>query len=78
MKKKKQALITKEMQIDEIIDKYPQTKEIFTDYGLHCIGCYLAREETLEQGAIAHGFDKKIINKMIKEANDHINSNLEK
>ncbi len=47
--------ITKEMRIDEVIKKYPETVEIFVKYGFHCIGCIAASFESIEQGAMAHG-----------------------
>lgn len=63
--------INKQMKIDEVLNKYPETEEIFVKHGFHCIGCMAASFESIEQGAIAHGIDvKKLIedlNKTIKE-----------
>ncbi|MCK4927909.1 MAG: DUF1858 domain-containing protein, partial [Candidatus Aenigmarchaeota archaeon] len=39
---------------------------VFQDHGLHCIGCFAAAFETLEQGAMAHGLD---IDKLLKDLN---------
>ena len=51
----------KEM-IGEILDKNPETVEIFMKSGFHCLGCPMSRMETLEQGCKAHGMsDKEII-----------------
>lgn len=47
--------VTKEMSIGEIVAKYPETAGTFMEWGLHCYGCAVARYETLEQGAAAHG-----------------------
>jgi len=47
------ALVTKEMKITEIVEKYPQTLSLFLDYGMHCIGCPIAPDETLEEAAKA-------------------------
>jgi len=49
--------VTKEMNILEIVQKYPQSMEVFQNYGLGCIGCAAARFENLEAGARVHGFD---------------------
>jgi hybrid cluster-associated redox disulfide protein len=49
--------ITKEMPIGEVVQKYPQTVEVFLQHGLMCFGCAIARFENLEQGAMAHGID---------------------
>jgi hybrid cluster-associated redox disulfide protein len=51
------SVITKDMSIIEIVQKYPQTIEVFRNYGLGCIGCAAARFENLAQGAAAHGID---------------------
>jgi hybrid cluster-associated redox disulfide protein len=45
------------MSIIEIVQKYPQTVEVFRNYGMGCLGCAAARFENLEQGAAAHGID---------------------
>ena len=49
--------VTKEMNILEIAQKYPESVEIFHKYGLGCLGCAAARFENLEAGAKVHGFD---------------------
>ena len=49
--------VTKDMNIIEIVQKFPQSIEIFQKYGLGCIGCAAARFENLEAGAKVHGFD---------------------
>lgn len=58
--------ITKEMNILEIVEKYPQSIEVFAKYGLGCIGCAAARFENLEAGAKVHGFDP---DEMVAEIN---------
>jgi len=62
-------MITKEMKIEEVIQKYPETIEIFMKYGFHCLGCAAASFENIEDGATVHGID---IDKFIKELNDII------
>ena len=47
--------ITKEMHIGEVVEKFPQTVEVFLRHGLMCFGCAIARFENVEQGAAAHG-----------------------
>jgi hybrid cluster-associated redox disulfide protein len=58
--------ITKDMSIMEIVQKHPETTDVFMKHGLHCIGCAAARFETLEQGAEAHGID---VEKFVKDLN---------
>ncbi len=62
----KMEKITKEMKIDEVIKKYPQTAEVFAKHGFHCIGCVAASFESIERGAAAHGID---IDELIKDLN---------
>ena len=61
--------IKKTMSLGEIVSKYPESADILIKYGLHCIGCFVATYETLEQGAMAHGIDGKKLNNMLKELN---------
>jgi hybrid cluster-associated redox disulfide protein len=50
-------MITKEMAIGEVVEKFPQSVEVFLRHGLMCFGCAVARFENVEQGATAHGID---------------------
>lgn len=63
--------VTKEMNIMDIVQAYPQSVEVFQKYGLGCIGCAAARFENLEAGAKVHGFDPEAmvadINALIEE-----------
>lgn len=58
--------VTKEMNILDIVQQYPQSLEVFAKYGLGCIGCAAARFENLEAGAKVHGFDPE---EMVAEIN---------
>ena len=49
--------ITKEMSIVDVVQQYPQTVQVFRNYGMGCLGCAAARFENIEQGAAAHGID---------------------
>lgn len=59
--------ITKEMTFGEVLGKYPETIKTFFMYGMHCFGCHLAVDETIEQGALAHGVD---VDKLMKDLNE--------
>ena len=63
--------VTKEMNILDIVNNYPQSVEVFMKYGLGCIGCAAARFENLEAGAKVHGID-------VDEMVDAMNKILEK
>jgi hybrid cluster-associated redox disulfide protein len=62
--------INKDMTFGELLKKFPQAGPIIASYGLHCIGCHIAVDETIEQGTAAHGIDANTLNKMILELNE--------
>ena len=62
-------MITKNMSITEVVEKYNQTVEVFMRHGMHCLGCMAARFENIEQGALAHGID---VDKLMEDLNKAI------
>ncbi|MEM2956476.1 MAG: DUF1858 domain-containing protein [Candidatus Pacearchaeota archaeon] len=66
MKKQIKQFITKEMSISEVAAKYPETIPTLIKYGMHCLGCPMAMQETLEEGLSAHGLD---VSRIIEEMN---------
>ena len=56
--------ISKDMPIGEILQFHPRTLRVFLNHGLMCVGCALARFESLEQGALAHGID---VDELVKD-----------
>lgn len=64
--------ITKDTNIRELLEKYPETAEILFEAGIHCVGCHLAAQETLEQGLKAHGLDNKQVEEIVKKINQKI------
>ncbi len=47
--------ITKNSIIGDVLDKYPDTAELFFSIGMHCLGCPASRGETIEQACEVHG-----------------------
>jgi len=47
-------MITKDMTIQEIVSRYPQSLSVFERYGLSCWNCLAAEFESLESSAIVH------------------------
>jgi hybrid cluster-associated redox disulfide protein len=62
--------ITKDMQLGELVSRYPDVVQVMLKHGLHCVGCQMAAWETIEQGAKGHGMDDKQLDRMLKEMND--------
>lgn len=77
MKSKKQArkgsksrdAITGKMKFSEVLNKYPETADVFFKHGMACFGCPASMMESIEDGIKAHGQDTK---KIIKELNDSV------
>lgn len=66
---KVKEIVSKEMNIAEVVEKYPQTREIFFDLGLGCVGCVASSFETLEEGLLAHGLD---VDEVLKKLNNSL------
>ncbi len=66
----KPVQITKLMTIFEVLEQVPEAQEILQDFGLYCAGCHLSSFETLEQGVLGHGMDKKTLNEVLKALNE--------
>jgi hybrid cluster-associated redox disulfide protein len=54
-------MIDKNMSIDDVVKKYPETIRVFEQHGLGCIGCQAALFENIEQGAEIHGIDVSVL-----------------
>jgi hybrid cluster-associated redox disulfide protein len=61
--------ITKDMTIQEVVEKFPQTIQVFMMHGLGCMGCAIANFENIEQGAMAHGID---VDKLVEDLNKSV------
>lgn len=51
------AKITKDTLIVDCLKINPDSAEILGAVGMHCIGCALAHNETIEQAVFVHGND---------------------
>ena len=49
--------INGDMTFFELMRIYPASVEVLRKYNLGCVGCMGAQNESLEQGARAHGID---------------------
>lgn len=58
--------ITKDMSILEVVQKYPDTVDVFVNAGMGCLGCAAAHFENIEQGAMAHDID---VDQLVKDLN---------
>lgn len=70
--------IERSIPIGELVMNYPSSVEVLFKYGFHCIGCGLSAYETLEQGALAHGFDDSVIDEMVVEIREAVKKDEER
>jgi hybrid cluster-associated redox disulfide protein len=49
--------VTKDSIIGDVLDKYPQTAELFLGIGMHCLGCPASRGESIAEACAVHGND---------------------
>lgn len=47
--------ITGNLAIMEVLQAYPQVRQVFSRYGMGCLGCMGAANETIAGGARSHG-----------------------
>ena len=64
-----QEQITKDILINDLIERYPKVAEILMSYGLHCAGCHFSDSDTLELGAKIHGLNEEAIEMILKDVN---------
>jgi hybrid cluster-associated redox disulfide protein len=62
--------ITREMTFREVLTKRPDAASKLMERGFHCVGCAMASQETLEEGAKSHGLSDKEIDELVKELNE--------
>ncbi|NLM46022.1 MAG: DUF1858 domain-containing protein [Firmicutes bacterium] len=55
------------MTIAQVINRYPETIEIFLSLGIHCLGCPSATAETVREAALVHGRDPEELLKRLNE-----------
>ena len=67
--------ITKEININELIQNHPEAAEILTGYGLHCVGCHFSTLDTLEDASVIHGIDEEEIEMMVRDVNKILGGN---
>jgi len=65
-----QQLITRDMNIAEVVGKYPEVAPILMENGIHCVGCHVSTVETLEMGLAGHGLTDEAIDDVVSQLNE--------
>ncbi len=58
--------VNKDMTFHQVLQMSPEVAKVLGKFNLGCVGCMGAMNETLEQGALAHGLD---VNDILRELN---------
>ena len=61
-------MIHKDMKIEDVLRKFPQTIPVFARFGIDCAGCQLSEFENLEHGAKVHGIDLEALLASLNES----------
>ncbi len=51
------TVITPDMTIHEVLTAKPAAAQVLMSVGMHCLGCAMARGETIEEAAMVHNQD---------------------
>ena len=62
-------LVSKDMNIGHVVQKYPKLVNVFLQHGLMCVGYHAAQFENIEQGAKAHGID---VDRLMADLNKNV------
>jgi len=65
--------ITKDMKIDEVVERFPQTVKVFMDFGIPCLVCGEPPWDTIEEAAIKYEVD---LDKLLEELNKRLSGTL--
>lgn len=66
-----QSAVLKQMAIGEILERYPQTRDVFQTFGLHNYAATeTAKYENLEASALVHSVDLEMLVKALTKAID--------
>lgn len=63
------AKITKDTTVHDAIQINPAAAEILVSYGMHCLGCAMARGETISDAAAVHNAN---IDEMLVKLNEGV------
>ena len=59
-------MIDKTMKIGDLLQAYPDKADLLLEAGMHCLGCMVAHEETIEEACEVHGID---VDEMLEKLN---------
>lgn len=67
--------IQRDQNLGEIAQKHPEAAKVMLEYGLHCVGCFANRFDSVEVGAKLHGMSDAEVDEMLEEINQAVEKN---
>jgi hybrid cluster-associated redox disulfide protein len=67
--------IKRDQNLGEIASKHPEAAKVMLEYGLHCVGCFANRFDSVEVGAKLHGMNDADVDEMLEEINQAVEKN---
>ena len=61
-------MIRKDMKIEDVLRRFPQTVPVFRRFGIDCDQCQLSEYEDLEHGAKVHGIELDALLRVLNES----------
>jgi hybrid cluster-associated redox disulfide protein len=68
------ALITHDMTISSVVERWPDAARIFARYGLSCASCSISKSETIMAGATGHGGGRVNVEDLMRDLNSYADS----
>lgn len=63
------ALVTPDMTIGDVAQRWPESARIFARHGLSCASCAISKSETVLQGATGHGGGRVNVDELLRDLN---------
>jgi|GEM_PF-261227 len=69
--------VTKDMLISDVVALDPLNMSyILMDWGMHCVSCFAAAGETVEQAMYVHGYEEKDVDQLVDELNEFLETQM--
>lgn len=70
--RKRKGPVTREMNLREVLEFYPDAGGVMTSYGLHCVGCFANSFDTIEDAMKIHGMSEEVVDEMVEKINNTV------
>ena len=53
----KKSMLTPDMTVDQVMNRWPASIRVFMDFRLNCVGCPIATFHSVDEASREHGID---------------------